>query len=574
MRHIVVHRYMIFFLFKMNGPEILLQFTIKMNPEFDTEKASDKKRKRHDNSELFMDSDTDDANIMSDQKKKTRLFNPILVTSGVDKKENRKEKNKRQTSLIKQVTNKIEKISKRQGFENNRIFSNLTDEEKEYLRSCWAMGVMFLIEESCKDFRNQMLDVDAAIRTAQEELDHMSFLQTRAIYVALVQQKNLFITGDAGTGKTRVLKFIMAHYHLIFGTKIVVTASTGKAALELRSGNVTGKTIHSAFRLGTKLNEKKLNWKLKDGKYREWLGGVKALIIDECSMVNENLFDSIVYLFKRAGNGVFKSTHFIVTGDFFQLPPVTGDFCFLNDGWYSDTSRNLLRSSWKEMNFTYIGLTEVFRQKDPEFKCHCTNLRYGFFNESTSRYFEKCKYSEDDAVRLFAFKKFRDRYNDQRIDLLPGNDIMIRAFDTSDYIKEIRQLEPGLKSIKEMKESSNLRVRELVEKHLILEKIFTSQTQSEYEIRLRLNCRVMVIQNCSDEVANGTSGIFVGWRSRKLSDVEKTRRLIGCHVGLKYRELDMKSGERYQDHDMIVRLDDTSKEVFIEFSEMSEEDSE
>src|SRR6185312_6617252 len=78
----------------------------------------------------------------------------------------------------------------------------------------------------------------------------------------------------------------------------------------------------------------------------------------------------------------------------------------------------------------------------------------------------------------------------------------------------------------------------------------------------------------SDEVANGTSGIFVGWRSRKLSDVEKTRRSIGCHVGLKYRELDVEIGERYQDHDMIVRLDDTSKEVFIEFSEMSEEDSE
>ena len=240
-----------------------------MNTEFDIARSFDKKRKRYDNSELFLDSDTDDANILFDKNKNSRLFNPIHVTAGVDKKENRKEKNKNQTSLIKEVTNKIEKISKRQEFENNRIFSNLTDEEKEYLRSCWAMGVMFLIEESCKDFRNQMLDIDAVIKTAQEELDHMSFLQTRAIYVALVQQKNLFITGDAGTGKTRVLKFIMAHYHLIFGTKIVVTASTGKAALELRSGDVTGKTIHSAFRLGTKLNEKKLNWKLKDGKYRE-----------------------------------------------------------------------------------------------------------------------------------------------------------------------------------------------------------------------------------------------------------------------------------------------------------------
>ena len=137
----------------------------------------------------------------------------------------------------------------------------------------------------------------------------------------------------------------MAHYHLIFGIDIEVTASTGKAALELRSDGKCGKTIHSAFKLGARLNEKKLNWKLKDKKYREWLMGVKALIVDECSMVNESLFDSIVYLFKRAGNDLFKNTHFIVTGDFFQLPPVTGNFCFLNDGWYSDTSRNLIRNS-------------------------------------------------------------------------------------------------------------------------------------------------------------------------------------------------------------------------------------
>src|SRR6185437_16318043 len=97
MRHIVVHRYMIIFLFKMDGPEILLQFTIKMNTEFDTERSFEKKRKRYDNSELFLDSDTDDAEIHSDQNKKTRLFNPILVTSSVDKKENRKDKNKKQT---------------------------------------------------------------------------------------------------------------------------------------------------------------------------------------------------------------------------------------------------------------------------------------------------------------------------------------------------------------------------------------------------------------------------------------------------------------------------------------------
>ncbi|CAG8474915.1 16194_t:CDS:2, partial [Dentiscutata heterogama] len=83
-----------------------------------------------------------------------------------------------------------------------------------------------------------------------------------------------------------------------------------------------------------------------------------------------------------------------------------------------------------------------------------------------------------------------------------------------------------------------------------------------------------MIQNCSDEVANGSSGIFVSWRSRKLSNVEKTHWLIGFYVGLKYRELDLDVGEKYQDHDMIIRLNDINEEVFIEFSEMSNENSE
>jgi len=230
-----------------------------------------------------------------------------------------------------------------------------------------------LINESCSDIRYLVNEIQV-VENATIELEKMSFLQIWAIYVAIVLKKNIFITGDAGTGKTRVLKFIMAHYYLIHKVKIEVTASTGKAALELKSTGKIGKTIHSMFKLGKKISEKNLKWKLRSKMYRDWLGNIKALIIDECSMVNNTLLDSIVYLFKSTGNNIFKNVHFIVTGDFFQLPPVEEDFCFLNKKWYLDKTSCLLGESWKSLDFVYVRLTEIFCQDDPEFKCHCTNL--------------------------------------------------------------------------------------------------------------------------------------------------------------------------------------------------------
>ncbi|CAG8850385.1 1424_t:CDS:1, partial [Racocetra persica] len=89
--------------------------------------------------------------------------------------------------------------------------------------------------------------------------------------------------------------------------------------------------------------------------------------------------------------------HFIITGNFFQLPPASDGMYFLNKEWYNNKSSGLLRDSWKSLDLVYVKLTEIFRQNDPEFKHHCTNLRYGFLNKDTFQYLKKCNYLEDDA---------------------------------------------------------------------------------------------------------------------------------------------------------------------------------
>ena len=53
-------------------------------------------------------------------------------------------------------------------------------------------------------------------------------------------QKNIFLTGKAGTGKTTFLKHIVKHTH----KKSIIVAPTGIAAI-----NAGGVTIHSLFQL-------------------------------------------------------------------------------------------------------------------------------------------------------------------------------------------------------------------------------------------------------------------------------------------------------------------------------------
>ncbi|CAG8837157.1 13697_t:CDS:1, partial [Racocetra persica] len=190
----------------------------------------------------------------------------------------------------------------------------------------------------------------------------------RALHVALILRKNIFLTGDAETGKTRFLKFIIAYYNIIHQVNIKITASIGKAALELKSSGKTGRTIHSVFKIGKNISSNKVKWKLRDKGYCDWLRKVRAIIIDECSMVNDDLLDSIIYLFTRSGITELGKVHFIITGDFFQLPPASGGMYFLNKEWYNDKSSGLLHDLWKSLDLVYVGLTEIFRQNDPEFK--------------------------------------------------------------------------------------------------------------------------------------------------------------------------------------------------------------
>ncbi|MEL7123716.1 MAG: DEAD/DEAH box helicase [Bacteroidota bacterium] len=126
------------------------------------------------------------------------------------------------------------------------------------------------------------------------------------------ENKNLFITGRAGTGKSTLLQL----FRNTTRKKVVVLAPTGIAAL-----NVKGQTIHSFFGFPPKPITKK---DIKKRRFRRLYTQMDTLIIDEISMVRADMLDNIDYFLRinREDPYPFGGVQVIFVGDLFQLPPV------------------------------------------------------------------------------------------------------------------------------------------------------------------------------------------------------------------------------------------------------------
>ncbi|MFA6514848.1 MAG: AAA family ATPase [Candidatus Paceibacterota bacterium] len=179
---------------------------------------------------------------------------------------------------------------------------------------------------------------------------------------------NIYLTGSAGSGKTFLLNKYISYLdeHDI---ACAVTASTGIAATHMN-----GMTIHSWSGIGIRnfLDEKGLE-QLEEKKYL-WKRFEKArvLIIDEVSMLHASQLDMIEKVcqrFKR-NNKPFGGLQVILSGDFFQLPPIEkAPYVGLraNDPALSPTYGSPMifnSTSWQILNPAICYLEEQHRQDD------------------------------------------------------------------------------------------------------------------------------------------------------------------------------------------------------------------
>jgi ATP-dependent DNA helicase PIF1 len=207
--------------------------------------------------------------------------------------------------------------------------------------------------------------------------------EQRAVMKAVMEEgKSVFFTGSAGTGKSVLMKAIIAqlrHKHRTDPDRIAITASTGLASCILE-----GQTLHSWSGVGLgKEPAPELIKKIKRNmKARQrWLR-TKALIIDEISMVDGVFFDKLEQVARTIRNNgrPFGGIQLIFTGDFFQLPPVPernteSKFVFDAVTWNTCIEHTIL-------------LTNVFRQKDEHFARMLNEMRLGKMSPETVREFK------------------------------------------------------------------------------------------------------------------------------------------------------------------------------------------
>lgn len=223
-------------------------------------------------------------------------------------------------------------------------------------------------------------------------------------FEVLMSGKNVFLTGDAGTGKTYLInKFIEEMKKQ--KKNLVITAPTGIAAL-----NIGGVTIHSAFGIPVGKDLTKVFISPNDV-----IQTADIIIIDEISMCRMDLFDVIGAIIKA----VDKKIQVVVIGDFYQLPPVLNekDKKILNEYYKYDVGGAFAFESeyWKDFDFESIVLKEVVRQDNPRFITALNYLRKG--NPISLKYFvgHCSKEPIKDAITIVGTNKRAEQINELQL---------------------------------------------------------------------------------------------------------------------------------------------------------------
>ena len=230
----------------------------------------------------------------------------------------------------------------------------------------------------------------------------------------LLSGRSALLTGAAGTGKTYLLNTFIAQARKR-GKKVSVTATTGLAATHLG-----GNTIHSWSGIGVSDHLPNNFFERLSKTRRDVISKTDVLIIDEISMLHDFRLDMIDKVLRtvRKNDQPFGGIQLVMSGDFFQLPPVNrpneqgGGFVV-----YSD--------AWQELQPAVLYLGRQYRQNDEQLLGILTALRTG---DVRRRHVEallartKIEPPDGDITELHTVNVDVDDINIQKLAELPGEE--------------------------------------------------------------------------------------------------------------------------------------------------------
>ena len=326
----------------------------------------------------------------------------------------------------------------------------------------------------------------------------------KLIYESYLDEKNIFITGPGGTGKTFSIKKIYKHA-IENNKKIAVTALTGVASV-LLDCNAT--TLHSWAGIGLcNRTDIQIIKKIARSKfYRHNWENTNILIIDEISMMSCRVFELLNKIGKeiRNNNKPFGGIQIIFSGDFFQLPPVKETvFCFESE-------------EFNKCFDNIIHLTKVFRQSDNVFKKLLLNMRKGQITRSSIELLENKVLSSDSIMnntinitRLVPTKSKANEFNDYFIGKIKDKKYI--------YKRSVKEIYDKLSKA----EKDKLELMTESEKETEYNYIKDS-TLSEENLTLKKGAYVMCIANLDLNlgIANGSTGTVIDFTPEKYPIVQ------------------------------------------------------
>lgn len=256
--------------------------------------------------------------------------------------------------------------------------------------------------------------------------------QTLALEV-MGSGEHVFLTGPAGSGKTYVLNEFIRRAKQD-GKKVAVTATTGLAATHLG-----GNTIHAWSGIGVHdvLPANFLTF-LPKGR-REIIEKTNILIIDEVSMLHDTQLDmvNVVAQLVRESNEPFGGIQVIMSGDFFQLPPISRGSRRVNNFVVQS-------DSWQNLDPTICYLAEQHRQDDADFLGILNALRGGDIRRNHAEALMarvNADLGKQELTELHTVNADVDQINRMRLDALPGDEITYTATTTGseNYVEGLKR---------------------------------------------------------------------------------------------------------------------------------------
>jgi ATP-dependent DNA helicase PIF1 len=291
---------------------------------------------------------------------------------------------------------------------------------------------------------------------------------------------NLLITGQAGTGKSFLVKSIIQELRRA-QKAVAIICSSGLSCTVYDNEGFNVSTIHSFYGLHTAELPSKgvIERSLSNNLVRARLQNVDTIIWDEASMASQRVFELANAIHHQVSdyncaistNTPFSGKQVIIVGDFLQLRPVPNDF---------DEGRFMFESALFKAAIPHtFHLTRLLRQEQGElqFLSALRDLRLGQISTENNEYLRSLSRELDldmkhSAVHIF-FKKIPAQLHN---------------------ISVLREIHGEYFRFESIKDGNTLGI--------------TCPAQDI--LLLKSDCKVMLTWNKSEKLKNGTRGLFKG----------------------------------------------------------------